>query len=93
MPHVFTATPAKGSRIVGAERHTLAITLVERYVRGESIRSLAASTNRSYGSVHRVLSESGVQFRARGGGAGVEEEADDVRPPHRRFERADRASD
>src|SRR3990170_271138 len=63
-----TATSTeKGRRIVGSERQTLAKDLVKRYASGESIRSLAASTGRSYGFVHQVLSESGVQFRGRGG--------------------------
>ena len=55
-----TATSTeKGRRIVGAERQTLAKDLVKRYTSGESIRALAASTGRSYGFVHRVLTESG----------------------------------
>jgi hypothetical protein len=62
-----TATPEKGRRIVGAERQTLAKDLVKRYAEGESIRSLASSTGRSYGFIHRVLTESGVQLRQRGG--------------------------
>ena len=33
----------------------------------ESIRALAQSTGRSYGFVHRMLSESGVTLRGRGG--------------------------
>lgn len=57
----------KGRRIVGAERSTLAKDLVKRYSQGESIRTLAAATGRSYGFVHRVLTESGVQLRQRGG--------------------------
>jgi hypothetical protein len=57
----------KGRRIVGAERATLAKDLVKRYTSGESIRALASSTGRSYGFVHRVLTESGVQLRQRGG--------------------------
>ena len=64
-----TIAPAtdKGRRIVGAERATLAKDLVKRYSSGESIRALASSTGRSYGFVHRVLTESGVQLRQRGG--------------------------
>jgi predicted transcriptional regulator len=63
-----TATSTeKGRRIVGAERQSLAKDLVKRYTSGESIRALAASTGRSYGFVHRVLTESGVQLRQRGG--------------------------
>lgn len=60
-------TLRKGSRVTGAERQKLAAELKERYDAGESIRSLAASTGRSYGFVHRMLSESGVQLRPRGG--------------------------
>ena len=53
-----TATSTeKGRRIVGAERQTLAKDLVKRYTGGESIRALAASTGRSYGFIHRVLTE------------------------------------
>ena len=57
----------KGSRITGEGRKDLAATLVERYQRGESIRSMAQDIGRSYGFVHGVLAESGVQMRSRGG--------------------------
>ena len=67
MAATATASTEKGRRIVGAERQTLAKDLVKRYSSGESIRALAASTGRSYGFVHRVLTESGVQLRQRGG--------------------------
>ena len=68
MAATSTATSTeKGRRIVGAERATLAKDLVKRYTSGESIRALASSTGRSYGFVHRVLSESGVVLRGRGG--------------------------
>jgi hypothetical protein len=60
-------TTEKGRRIVGTERQTLAKDLVKRYTSGESIRALAASTGRSYGFIHRVLTESGVALRQRGG--------------------------
>jgi hypothetical protein len=62
-----TTGSEKGRRIVGVERQTLAKDLVKRYTDGESIRALASSTGRSYGFVHRVLTESGVQLRQRGG--------------------------
>ena len=62
-----TTSTEKGRRIVGAERQTLAKDLVKRYTSGESIRALASSTGRSYGFVHRMLSESGVSLRGRGG--------------------------
>ncbi|OBK22239.1 transcriptional regulator [Mycobacterium asiaticum] len=37
------------------------------YERGASIRNLAASTGRSYGSIHSLLRESGTTMRSRGG--------------------------
>lgn len=57
----------KGSRVTGGERDRLATELRRKYDSGESIRSLAASTGRSYGFVHRMLSESGTSLRGRGG--------------------------
>ena len=48
-------------------RTKLASDLKKRYDAGESIRSLAAATGRSYGFVHRILSENGVSLRGRGG--------------------------
>ena len=63
-----TATDlGKGKRITGDDRNSLADELRSRYDSGESIRSLATSTNRSYGFVHRLLSESGATLRGRGG--------------------------
>ncbi|HZC39578.1 MAG: transcriptional regulator [Actinobacteria bacterium] len=60
-------TLKKGTRVTGADRAKLAGDLKKRYDAGESIRSLAASTGRSYGFVHRILSENGVSLRGRGG--------------------------
>ena len=60
-------TLKKGTRVTGADRTKLASDLKKRYDGGESIRSLASSTGRSYGFVHRILSESGVSLRGRGG--------------------------
>lgn len=57
----------KGSRVTGNTRDKLAADLKKRYASGESIRALAESTGRSYGFVHRILSESGVTLRGRGG--------------------------
>jgi len=57
----------KGRRITGGERDRLSEDLRRRYEQGESIRSLAAATGRSYGFIHRVLSESGATLRGRGG--------------------------
>ncbi|GAB3445370.1 helix-turn-helix domain-containing protein [Streptomonospora sediminis] len=60
-------TLKKGTRVTGTERSELASELKRRYDEGESIRSLAASTGRSYGFVHRLLTEAGVTLRGRGG--------------------------
>lgn len=57
----------KGSRITGAEREKLAADLRKKYDGGQSIRVLAESSGRSYGFVHRILSESGTTLRGRGG--------------------------
>lgn len=57
----------KGARITGSDRTKLANELKKSYEKGKSIRELAESHNRSYGFVHRVLSESGVTLRGRGG--------------------------
>ena len=63
----MTETLKKGTRVTGADRTKLASDLKKRYDSGESIRSLAAATGRSYGFVHRILSETGVSLRGRGG--------------------------
>ncbi|HEY2575662.1 MAG TPA: helix-turn-helix domain-containing protein [Streptosporangiaceae bacterium] len=63
----MTETLKKGTRVTGADRIKLAADLKKRYDAGESIRSLAAATGRSYGFVHRILSETGVSLRGRGG--------------------------
>ena len=57
----------KGSRVTGDERGKLASDLKEKYEAGQSIRLLAESSGRSYGFVHRILTESGATLRGRGG--------------------------
>jgi predicted transcriptional regulator len=57
----------KGARITGPDRSKLAAELRKSYDKGKSIRELADQHGRSYGFVHRVLSESGVTLRGRGG--------------------------
>ncbi len=57
----------KGRRISGDERTALIAELRDRYIAGESIRSLSLSTGRSYGFIHRLLVESDVDLRGRGG--------------------------
>ncbi len=58
---------AKGRRVTGSERDKLANDLKKKYNGGASIRELAGDTGRSYGFIHRVLTESGVALRGRGG--------------------------
>lgn len=60
-------TLRKGSRITGNQRERLATDLKKKYGQGRSIRALAEETGRSYGFIHRMLSESGVALRGRGG--------------------------
>jgi hypothetical protein len=62
-----TSTIRKGTRVTGADRSKLATDLKARYDAGESIRSLATATGRSYGFIHRILTENGVALRGRGG--------------------------
>jgi predicted transcriptional regulator len=51
----------------GPDRDKLAAELKAQYEAGASVRSLAESTGRSYGGVHRLLADAGVAFRSRGG--------------------------
>ena len=48
-------------------RDQLLMELRSAYERGASIRHLAATTGRSYGSIHSMLRESGATMRSRGG--------------------------
>jgi len=57
----------RGTRLSGADREQLAVELSKGYAEGKSIRALAEETGRSYGFVHRLLSESEVSLRSRGG--------------------------
>ncbi len=59
----------KGARVTGAARTQVGTDLRREYDKGRSIRELAESNGRSYGFVHRVLSESGAALRGRGGSA------------------------
>jgi transposase len=62
-----TETIKRGTRLSGAERGQLAEELSKGYAEGKSIRALAEETGRSYGFVHRLLSENDVTLRSRGG--------------------------
>ncbi|MFF8990222.1 helix-turn-helix domain-containing protein [Streptomyces sp. NPDC014983] len=41
--------------------------LLKRYIEGASIRTLAEETGKSYGFIHKALSNAGVTLRSRGG--------------------------
>jgi transposase len=57
----------KGARLTGDDRTRMASTVTALYSQGKSIRDISAETGRSYGFVHRVLSESDLPLRGRGG--------------------------
>lgn len=58
---------AKGKRIIGEARSKLVADITKDYKGGASIRAIAEAHGRSYGFVHKVLTESGVPMRRRGG--------------------------
>ncbi|QTE02996.1 helix-turn-helix domain-containing protein [Streptomyces cyanogenus] len=57
----------KGKWITGSARKELAEAFVKEYREGRSIRAIAEAHGRSYGFVHRVLTEARVPLRPRGG--------------------------
>ena len=61
------AGKARVTRVTGEARDTLARDAVARYQAGASIREIADEHSRSYGFVHKILTESGVALRGRGG--------------------------
>ncbi len=61
------STLRKGARITGTARNKLTTDVTKQYTKGQSIRELADAHGRSYGFVHRLLVESGVELRGRGG--------------------------
>lgn len=60
-------TLEKSKRISGKERAAEATKITLAYSKGKSIRQIADTTGRSYGWVHRILSENDTQLRPRGG--------------------------
>ena len=51
-----------------SSREDLIADVIDRYLSGESIRSVATSLNRSYGLVQGILKEAGVTIRPPGSG-------------------------
>ena len=54
-------------REVDRSRDELLDELRSAYEKGASIRTLVATTGKSYGSIHSMLRESGTTMRSRGG--------------------------
>ena len=54
-------------REVDKPREQLLDELRDEYEKGASIRTLVATTGKSYGSIHSMLRESGTTMRSRGG--------------------------
>ncbi len=57
----------KGKQITGAAREEFAARFQAAYEGGASIRALARAHGRSYGTMHRILTQAGVVLRGRGG--------------------------
>ncbi len=54
------------AHISGGERAAARAAAAQRYAEGATVRTIAAELGRSYGFVHRLLQESGVELRSRG---------------------------
>ena len=63
------ATLVKSAHILGTDRRKLAREISKQYAKGASIRALAEEHGRSYGFIHRLLTESDTVLRRRGGTA------------------------
>lgn len=59
-----------GKPVRGQEREAVRQNLRRNYEAGASVRQLAAEAGYSYGRTHKLLEESGVTFRSRGGKRG-----------------------
>ncbi|MET9144570.1 MULTISPECIES: helix-turn-helix domain-containing protein [unclassified Streptomyces] len=57
----------KGKQITGTARAELAREMRKQYEHGMSIRAIAEEHGRSYGFVHKMLTETDVPLRGRGG--------------------------
>lgn len=62
----LTALPAR-ARITGDRRQQLVTEVAKAYADGQSVRMISESIGRSYGFVHNLLAESGIDRRNRGG--------------------------
>ncbi|MFJ8966981.1 helix-turn-helix domain-containing protein [Lentzea sp. NPDC102401] len=57
----------KGKQIRGSDRTKLRKDLQAKYEKGASVRALAENIGRSYGFVYKLLTETNVRLRPRGG--------------------------
>ena len=66
-----TETTKKGTRVTGTARDELTKKVIAKYKSGASIREIAEDTGRSYGAIHRMVTEADVDglltVRSRGG--------------------------
>jgi len=58
---------APNERLAGVKREKFAVIVAEQYASGLTIREVANIQGRSYGNIHRILSETGQPLRRRGG--------------------------
>lgn len=63
--------PRQYKQVLGLERESLALQMRSKYEDGATIRGLAKFHGKSYGFVHRLLSEAGTMLRKRGGARGA----------------------
>jgi helix-turn-helix protein len=61
------AKPGPRARITGSDREKFAVQVAEQYAGGMTIREIATFHGRSFGNIHKILTEGGVTFRGRGG--------------------------
>lgn len=66
-PAAEAARTDPNRQVRGDERRELTAYVTVEYEKGQSIRDIASTIGRSYGFVHRLLAEAGVDFRTRGG--------------------------
>lgn len=52
--------------VSGSAREEARASVAARYAEGATVRAISKELGRSYGFVHRLLVESGVEFRDRG---------------------------
>lgn len=65
----------KDLRMQGDVREQVRADVVRAYEAGCSVRAIADALDRSYGTIHRLLEESDVEMRSRGGRVATMERA------------------